>query len=104
MTVKFAQNNRCLISGKDDQFPTEIVITLSLLALILLLLILLFALKHLRTKTRSVEQTRVEINQVYGDYVDPDPTVEVEDTNAYYSSDYEAGKSRMTDNNLYYQI
>ena len=46
--------------------------------------------------------THDDLNPTYGDYVDPDPTVEVEDTNDYYSSDYEAGTSRMTDNNPYY--
>ena len=44
-------------------------------------------------------------NPTYGDYYDPNPRMEVEDTNAYYSSDYEAGTgmSRTTDNNPYYE-
>ena len=44
-------------------------------------------------------------NPTYGDYHDPDPTVEVEDRNDYYSSDYEVGtgRSRATDNNPYYE-
>ena len=42
-------------------------------------------------------------NPTYGDYFDPDPRAEVEDTNANYSSVYEAGTSRTTDNNLYYE-
>ena len=50
-------------------------------------------------------ETRREMNPVYGDYyVDRDPTVEVEDTNAYYSSEYETGTSRTTDNNTYYEM
>ena len=42
-------------------------------------------------------------NPTYGDYSDPDPRMEMEDSNNYYSSDYEAGKgrSRATDNNPY---
>ena len=42
-------------------------------------------------------------NPTYGDYFVPDPRAEVEDTNANYSSDYEAGTSRTTDNNPYYE-
>ena len=44
-------------------------------------------------------------NPTYGDYSDPDPKMEVKDSNAYYSSDYEAGTggSRATDNNPYYE-
>ena len=45
------------------------------------------------------------MNPVYGDYyVDRDPTVEVKDTNVYYSSEYESGTSRTTDNNTYYEM
>ena len=42
-------------------------------------------------------------NPTYGDYHDPDPTVEVEDRNDYYSSNYEpVGTSRATNNNPLY--
>ena len=41
--------------------------------------------------------THDDANPTNGNYVDPDPTVEVEDINDYYSSDFEAGISRMTD-------
>ena len=37
--------------------------------------------------------TKTDENETYGDYYDPDQRMEVEDTNAYYSSDYEAGTS-----------
>ena len=51
------------------------------------------------------EEPKKEMNPVYGDYyVDTDPTAEVKDTNAYYSSEYESGTSRMTDNNTYYEM
>ena len=45
-------------------------------------------------------------NPTYGDYYyDPNPTSEVEDSNAYYASDYEAGTGmgRVTDNNPLYE-
>ena len=48
--------------------------------------------------------TQDDENPVYGDYFDPDPRMEVEDTNDYYSSDYEpVGTSRATDNNPLYE-
>ena len=75
----------------------------SILSLVILLLLILVCIyKQRRTKGGSETVTHTDLNPTYGDYVDPDPTVEVEDTNDYYSSDYEAGTSRMTDNNPYY--
>ena len=47
--------------------------------------------------------TKSDENATYGDYIDPDQRMEVEDSNAYYSSDYEPGTSRTTDNNPYYE-
>ena len=91
---------------REGSFPTIIVITGSVLGLILLLLILLFLFKRQQRKEATVAETpKKEMNPVYGDYyVDRDPTVEVEDTNAYYSSEYESGTSRTTDNNTYYEM
>ena len=75
------------------------------MGLILLLLILFFIFKRQQRKEGVVAETRREMNPVYGDYyVDPDPTVEVKDTNAYYSSEYETGTTRTTDNNTYYEM
>ena len=61
-------------------------------------------------KRRQAHQGRqdepcIDVNPVYGDYEIPDPIAEVEDTNDYYSSDYEAESvtSRTTDNNPYYE-
>ena len=82
---------------------TGVVITVSLLALLLLVAILLFIFKQQRAKRRAADVRDEDENPTYGDYYDPNPTVEVEDTNAYYSSDYEAGTSRTTDNNPYYE-
>ena len=69
-------------------------------------MILLYVFKHKQTKKATVDETpKKDMNPVYGDnYVDPDPTVEVKDTNAYYSSEYETGTSRTTDNNTYYEM
>ena len=75
------------------------------MGLILLPLILFFLFKRQQRKEGVVAETRREINPVYGDYyVDRDPTVEVKNTNAYYSSEYETGTSRTTDNNTYYEM
>ena len=49
------------------------------------------------------DKTQEDENPTYGHYSDPDPRMEIEDSNAYYSSDYEAGTSRTTDNNPYYE-
>ena len=46
--------------------------------------------------------TDIDENPTYGDYYDPDPVMEVEDSNDYYSSTYEADTSRTTDNNSQY--
>ena len=103
------------ISGRGTATPSpqadihvyhgHILITVSVLGLILLLLILLYVFKHKQTKKGVVAETRREMNPVYGDYYhDPDPTMEVKDTNAYYSSEYESGTSRTTDNNTYYEM
>ena len=93
-------------TATEDSFPTATVITVSILSLILLLLILLYIFKRQQRKEGLVaEEPKKEMNPVYGDYyVDSDPTVEVKDTNAYYSSEYETGTSRTTDNNTYYEM
>ena len=93
-------------TATEDSFPTDTVITVSVLSLILVLLILFFLFKRQQRKEGAVAETpKKEMNPVYGDYyVDTDPTVEVKDTNAYYSSEYESGTSRMTDNNTYYEM
>ena len=75
----------------------------SILSLVILLLLILVCIyKQRRIKRCSLPVTHEGANPTYGNYVDPDPIVEVEDINDYYSSDYEAGTSRMTDNNPYY--
>ena len=85
---------------------TEVAVTVSVLVLLLLLIIMLLCIfKQQRTKTRAADVRAEDLNPAYGDYYDPDPRMEVEDSNAYYSSDYEAGTgtSRTTDNNPLYE-
>ena len=58
-----------------------------------------------RWHAKKLAETVVEIdeNPMYDDYYDPDPVMEVEDNNVYYSSDYnETEVSRTTDNNSLY--
>jgi len=91
----------------------EVTVTVSVLALLLLLTIILLCIfKQQRARRRAAEVRADDVNPTYGDYYDPDdyydpnPRVEVEDSNAYYcSSDYEAetGTSRTTDKNPYYE-
>jgi len=83
-----------------------VAVSVSGILLLLLLIILLCIFKQRKEKRRRAsEVTQDDENPVYGDYSDPDPRMEVEDTNDYYSSDYEAGTgtSRTTDNNPYYE-
>ena len=84
---------------------TIVAITASaLVSLLLLIVILLCIFKQRRAKMRrAANVTKTDENATYGDYSDPDPRMEVEDSNAYYSSDYEAGTSRTTDNNSFYE-
>ena len=82
------------------------IIASVLLLLLLLVIAFLCVFKKRRTRRRAGKVTKSDgANPSYGDYSDPDQRMEVEDSNAYYSSDYEAGtgRSRATDNNPYYE-
>ena len=59
-----------------------------LLLLLLIVFLCMFKQRKAKKERRAAEVTQEDENPVYGDYVDPDPTAEVEDTNAYYSSGY----------------
>ena len=59
--------------------------------------------KQRKARKLAGNVTDIDENHTYGDYYDPDPVVEVEDSNDYYSSTYEAGASRTTDNNSRYE-
>ena len=82
---------------------------IAIIAFVLLLLLVIAFLcvyKKRRTRRKAGKVTKSDgANPSYGDYPDPDQRMEVEDSNAYYSSDYEAGtgRSRATDNNPYYE-
>ena len=43
-----------------------------------------------------------DINDTYGDYSDPDPVVEMVDSNPYYTGVYEADTTMTRDNNSQY--
>ena len=62
--------------------------------------ILLFVFKQ-RRATENLKDT--DENPTHGNYYDPNPTSEVEDNNIYYSLDYEAGRSKIKDNNPVYE-
>ena len=83
---------------------TFLVITASaLVSLLLFLVIVLCICKQKKARRSAANVVKCDENATYGNYSDPDPRMEVEDNNAYYSSDYEAGTSKTTDNNPYYE-
>ena len=63
----------------------------------------LFMYKRQNSRKLAENVTDIDENPTYGDYYDPNPVMEVEDSNDYYSSTvYEADTSRTTDNNSQY--
>ena len=87
----------------DSSIQTAVAITVLALVLLLLIATLLCIFKQRKARKRAAKATKYDENATYGNYSDPDAKMEVEDSNAYYSSDYEAGTSRTTDNNPYYE-
>ena len=69
----------------------------------LLIFSLLFLIKQRNGRQGTERTSGVDLNPTYGDYVDPDPRVEVVDNNENYSPEYVIGTSRITDNNPYYE-
>ena len=88
-----------------SSIQTGVAITVSVLGILLLLIIILLCIFKQRRRRTAADTQDEDENPTYGDYFDPDPIVEVEDSNAYYSSDYEAGTgtSRITDINPDYE-
>ena len=83
-----------------------VAIVLGSVLLITLILLFAFCISKCRQRRpvhRNVPHT--DLNPEYGNYEDPDPIVEVVDTNDYYFSDYEvgSGRSAIRDNNPYYE-
>ena len=81
----------------------KIVVTVSTLLLVLFLVSLLLFFKQRKARQSTERASGVDLNPTYGDYVDPDPRVEVVDNNENYSAEYVIGTSRITDNNPYYE-
>ena len=89
---------------KDSPVQTDIAITISVLGILFLLSVVLLCIcKQRKARKRAAKVTKFDENATYGDYYDIDARMEVEDSNAYYSSDYEAGTSRTTDKNPDYE-
>ena len=83
--------------------PTPVSV-LALGALLLLFTIIACIFKLQKTRKRAANVIKTDENATYGDHSDPNYRMEVEDTNDYYSSDYEAGTgTRTTDINPYYE-
>ena len=80
-----------------------VAVTVSSLLLALFLASLLFLIKQRKARHSTERSSGVDRNPIYGDYVDPDPRVEVVDNNENYSPEYVIGTSRITDNNPYYE-
>ena len=80
-----------------------VAVTVSSLLLALLIFSLLFLIKQRKARQSTERASGVDLNSTYGDYVDPDPRVEVVDNNENYSAEYAIGTSRITDNNPYYE-
>ena len=60
------------------------VITASVLGVLLLLIIILLCIfKQQRARRRAADVRGDDANPTYRDYYDPDPILEVEDSNAY---------------------
>jgi len=66
-------------------------------------IVFVFAKNRRRARQSTERASGVDLNPTYGDYVDPDPRVEVVDNNENYSPEYVIGTSRLTDNNPYYE-
>ena len=99
-----------MCSVDDSLTATVVAVSVSVLLPLYLLLLLLFCFfKRQKALQQDSPDDVMDIdeNPVYEyDYSDySDPRAEVEDSNAYYSSDYEAGTgtSKTTDNNPDYE-
>ena len=109
ISIRSWQISHTLMSSLSAGIPAVVVavsVSTSLLFLLLLFILLLCFFIQRRAKRRREEEATIDDeNPVYGDYFDLAPRMEVEDSNDYYSSDYEAGTgtSKTTDTNSYYE-
>ena len=63
-----------------------IAVSVSVILLLLFLILCIVKQRKARKRKATADVTKEDENPTYGDYFDPDPTMEVEDTNTYYSS------------------
>ena len=94
----FGHTTLTLNSIRMEQME-QIIFLLIFLGFLLILIITVYC------NWKQREQRRNAANHTAcGDNIDPDARVEVEDSNAYYSTDYEAGPgTSRTDYNPYYE-
>ena len=93
----FGHTTLTLNSIRMEQME-QIIFLLIFLGFLLILIITVYC------NWKQREQRRNAANHTCGDNIDPDARVEVEDSNAYYSTDYEAGPgTSRTDYNPYYE-
>ena len=87
----------------NDIIQTGVTITVSVLCVLFILIAICCCI--FKQQRRVADVIDEDENPTYGDYLHPNPRVEVVDSNTYYSSDYEAGTgtSRTTDNNPLYE-
>ena len=80
-----------------------VAVTVSSLLLALFIVSPWFLIKLRKARQGTEHASGADLNPTYGDYIDPDPRVEVVDNNENYSPEYVIGSSRITDNNPYYE-
>ena len=70
---------------------TVVAVAVPSLLLALLIFPLLFLIKRRKARQSTERASGADLNPTYGDYVDPDPRVEVVDINENYSAEYVIG-------------
>ena len=93
-----------MISGEQPAKgkPGILLIGSGVLVGLLLLLAVVYAVHKYFQEKICYPIMKEDVNDIYGDYSDPDPVVEVTDSNPYYTGDYEAGTTMTRDNNSQY--
>ena len=93
-----------LISDKEpakEETETLLIGSGVLVGLLLLLVVVYAVHKYFQDKI-CCPIMKEDVNDIYGDYSDPDPVVEVTDSNPYYTCDYGDGTTMTRDNNSLY--
>ena len=102
------KNNNSLTGGiMTEQLHTVLAISGGVIGVFLLTSIGVAFCLCKRRKARKVAENvtdiDIDVNPTYGDYYDPDPVVEVEDINDYYTGVYQDGSTMTRDNNSQYE-